>query len=311
MTRPRSFRVSPPSQAGLGPGPGLPTRRPRARFSLPLLRSISNGTGWRSHGPTGAITAPLPRAWRNRALNDPGRQEGLSQLRPPGHPRLRPRFSRHLGSRRTSSSANAPGLWNDYLELHNPCVPGHQAREPAPAGLRDGAVRTPPRYRGRIETQPQVPAQPAVAALMRSKRYPLPLSTYSLRQACTPTRWDPRYFRCGAAPSESPSRSRNPVPCRETCASSAHSCPLQRGAADPNSSPPPPPRRIASAGHRGALCLRGELGLRSTSRRACGACRAQCAKSAKAWVHTGLQTADGRDKPALGVWKAYLARSRP
>lgn len=32
---------------------------------------------------------------------------------------------------------------------------------------------------------------------------------------------------------------------------------------------------------------------------------------AKAWVHTGLQTADGRDKPALAIWQSYLAASRP
>ena len=32
---------------------------------------------------------------------------------------------------------------------------------------------------------------------------------------------------------------------------------------------------------------------------------------AKAWVHTGLQNADGTDKPALSVWDAYLAASRP
>ena len=32
---------------------------------------------------------------------------------------------------------------------------------------------------------------------------------------------------------------------------------------------------------------------------------------AKAWVYTGLQTSDGQAKPALKVWDAYLAKSRP
>ncbi len=32
---------------------------------------------------------------------------------------------------------------------------------------------------------------------------------------------------------------------------------------------------------------------------------------AKAWVYTGLQTSNGQNKPALIVWDAYLAKSRP
>ncbi len=242
---------------------------------------------------------PLPRAWRNRALNDPAVKAAyLNYVR-----RVIRAFDPDylaIGIEANIIISNAPGLWNDYVELHayvyraikreNPRLPVFATVQYEHLrGIEDASKRN-------LRFQ-----QPAVAALMRSSDI-LALSTYRYG-SLHPNPMGPRYFDVARtfgkpiAIAESGAMSEDVrIFGTRLPASEALQAEFIEGLL-----------RHATAGRFpfvvNWVAIDFTPGLRRLPR--------SVREIAKAWVHTGLQSADGRDKPALGVWNAYLARSRP
>lgn len=241
----------------------------------------------------------LPRAWRNRALNDPAvKQAYLNYVR-----RVIRAFDPDylaIGIEANIVISKAPALWNDYLELHTHvyrAIKREHPRLPVFAtvqyehlrGIEDESKRN-------LRFQ-----RPAIAALMRSSDI-LALSTYRYG-SLHPNPMGARYFDVAKSFGK-------PIAIAE---SGAMSEPVRIFGT-----------RLPASEELQAEFVRGLLrhavaerfpfvvnwvaidftpGLRRLPR--------SVREIARAWVHTGLQTADGRDKPALSVWDAYLARSRP
>lgn len=241
----------------------------------------------------------LPRKWRNKALNDPAVKTAyLNYVR-----RVIAYFDPDylaIGIEANLIISNAPDQWNAYLDLH-----AHVYREIKRQHPRLPVFSTVQyeHLRG-IEDDSKANLKfqrPAVAALMKHSDI-LALSTYRYG-TLHPNPMTRGYFNAARAfgkpiaIAESGALSKDVkifgtrLPASEADQKAFVSGLLQHATR----------QRFAFVVNWVAIDF--DPGLKRLPR--------SVREIAKAWVHTGLQNADGTNKPALAVWDAYLAASRP
>ena len=212
-------------------------------------------TAWTNKGDN----QRLPRAWRGKALNDPAVKTAyVNYLR-----RVIAYFDPDylaIGIEANIVISNAPGLWNDYLELHTHAYREIKRSHPS---LSVFVTVQYEHLRG-IEGDSKKNLRfqrPGVASLMQHSDL-LALSTYQYGTV-HPNRMTADFLK-GL---------------------------LQHAT------------RLRFAFVVNWVAIDFDPGLKRLPR--------SVREIAKAWVHTGLQTAAGADKPALTVWDTYLRQSRP
>ena len=250
---------------------------------------------WTSRGDN----QPLGRAWRDRRLNDPAVKEAyLNYVR-----RVIRAFDPDylaIGIEANVVISNAPGIWQDYLELHAHVYRAIKRQYPRLPVF--GTVQY-EHLRGiEGDSKPNLRFQrPAVSALMAHSDI-LALSTYRYG-SLHPNPMGPDYFDVARsfgkpiAIAESGAMSKGVrIFGTRLPASEDQQAAFVEGLL-----------RHATSGRFpfvvNWVAIDFEPGLRRLPR--------SVREVAKAWVYTGLQASDGRDKPALEIWDAYLDRSSP
>lgn len=242
---------------------------------------------------------PLSAAWAGRRLNDPNVKAAyLAYVR-----RVIRAFDPDflaIGIETNIIISKKPGIWNDYVELNahvysalkreNPRLPIFSTVQYEHLrGIEDDA-------KANVRNQ-----RPAVRALMRDSDY-LALSTYRYGKLHpNPMSADffdvAKSFRKPIAIAESGAMSKGvwvfgvPLPASEKDQTAFMTGLMQHAVQN----------RFPFVVNWVAVDF--NPGLKRLPR--------PVREIAKAWVHTGLQTSRGKDKPALRVWDAYLAQSRP
>ncbi|MEO0655404.1 MAG: hypothetical protein AAFY77_11120 [Pseudomonadota bacterium] len=241
----------------------------------------------------------LPRAWRNKRLNDPEVVAAYTNYVQRVIAYFEPDYLA-IGIEANIVISKAPELWNDYAALHAEVYARIKRAHPR---LPVFATVQYEHLRGiEAESQKYLKYQrPAVATLMRSSDL-LALSTYRYGTV-HPNPMGPGYFDVAKsfgkpiAIAESGAMSQsNRIYGMTLPASEADQARFVSGLLDHAAR-----NRFAFVVNWVAIDF--EPGLKRLPR--------SVREIAKAWVNTGLQTSDGRAKPALGIWQGYLAQSRP
>lgn len=241
----------------------------------------------------------LPRQWQSRALNDPAVKRAYLAYVRQVIAHFDPDYLA-IGIEANLIISNAPSQWQDYLELHthvyraikreNPALPVFATVQYEHLRGIEADARRNLRYQ-----------RPAVRALMRESDL-LALSTYRYGTV-HPNPMTPDYFDVAksfgkpVAIAESGAMSEGvrifgmALPASEADQAQFVSGLLEHATRN----------RFPFVVNWVAIDF--TPGLKRLPR--------SVREIAKAWVHTGLQSADGADKPALRVWESYLARSRP
>lgn len=241
----------------------------------------------------------LNRFWRKKNLNDPQVKTAYLNYARQVIAHFQPDYLA-IGIEANLIISNNPGVWNDYLDLHAHVYRALKREHPS---LQIFSTIQYEHLRGiEDDAKPNLKFQrPAVAALMRHSDL-LALSTYRYGQV-HPNPMTKSYFneaksfgkRIAIAESGALSKGVKiygvKLPASEAEQKAFVSGLLQHATNN----------RFAFVVNWVAVDF--DPGLKRLPR--------AVREIAKAWVYTGLQSSDGKDKPALAVWDAYLARSRP
>ncbi|HEV8033273.1 hypothetical protein [Yoonia sp.] len=242
---------------------------------------------------------PLPASWQDRALDDPAVIAAYTNYVRRVVAAFEPDYIA-IGIEANVVISNAAALWDDYVSLNAAVYEQIKLRHPSlPVfttvqyehlrGIEDGA-------------KPNLALQrPGVATLMQSSDL-LALSTYRYG-TLHPNPMEADYFDVAR-------RFGKPIAIAE---SGAMSQPVRIFGLRLPASEADQARFVGGLlAHAVAndfpfvvnwVAIDFEPGLRRLP--------AALREIAKAWVHTGLETSAGEDKPALAIWDAYLRQSRP